>query len=83
MPDLPELISFAQLKEYYGIPRTSAYRYMLTSQFPEPIRLGPKSVRLKKSEIDEWISNRPTSPLHSDSSHKDPACCDDVSEGEA
>lgn len=68
MPDLleqfPEYITFTQLRELCGIPRTSAYRYMKSCGFPQPIQLGPNAVRLRKSEVIEWIENRPPAPVH-------------------
>ena len=57
--DIPELLTFKQLNNYFGIPRTTAYRYMKTCAFPRPVQLGPKSVRFRKDELLEWLDNRP------------------------
>lgn len=60
----PELLSFRHLKDLYGIPRTSAYRWMNELGFPKPIQLGPNSVRFKRTEIDAWVAERPTAAIH-------------------
>lgn len=63
---LSELLTFSQLKIHFGISRTSAYRWMNadTDSFPKPVQLGPNSVRFRKTEILEWIENRPPAPVH-------------------
>ena len=60
----PEYITLAQLHEFYGIPRTTAYRYMRTQGFPRPIQMGPNAVRLRKSDVIKWIDSRPPAPVH-------------------
>ena len=60
----PLFISFAQLREIYGISRTTAYRHMKTLGFPRPIQMGPNAVRFRKSEIDQWVDSRPLAPVH-------------------
>ena len=57
---LPLLLSFNHLKEHYGISRSSSNRWVITSGFPPPIKLGLNSVRFRREEVDEWIANRPT-----------------------
>ena len=41
------------------IARTTIYRLMRASQFPEPIRIGPRAVRWHESEIEAWLASRP------------------------
>lgn len=61
---LPELLTFENLKVHFGIPRTTAYRYMKTCGFPKPIQMGPNAVRLHKSDVEDWINSRPPAPVH-------------------
>lgn len=61
---LPEYITFAQLHEFYGFPRTTVYRQIKTCGFPRPIQMGPNSVRLRKSDVEDWINSRPLAPVH-------------------
>ena len=42
-----------------GIARSSIYRFMRCGQFPEPVRVGPRAVRWRASEIEAWLAGRP------------------------
>ena len=64
MPNLPYLISFKELKENFNIPRTTAYRWMVTRDFPKPKSMGPNSVKLVTSEVEAWIASLPDAPVH-------------------
>lgn len=60
----PELLTFRHLKDIYGIPRTSAYRYMQTCGFPTPIQLSANAVRFRRSDVEAWIDSRPQAAIH-------------------
>ena len=62
--DVSELLTFNDLKNYFGISRTSAYRWMSTDGFPKPIKLGPNSVRISRMAVQDWINSRPDAPVH-------------------
>ena len=66
----PLFISFRQVREIYGLPRTTIYRYIDQHGFPSPIAVGPNNVKFKKSDIDDWIENRPAAPTWPVSSAK-------------
>jgi len=53
-----------------GLARTSIYRMMRAGTFPEPIKVGPRSVRWAESEIEKWVAERPRS--RGDSGHRAP-----------
>ena len=61
--NLPRYITFQQLREEYGIPRASAYRYMKQADMPKPIQFGLNSVRFDKEEIETWLANRPRADI--------------------
>ena len=44
-----------------GINRSGIYRAMREGRFPEPLRVGPKSVRWRLSEVEAWIASLPRS----------------------
>ena len=53
---------FLRLKEVeqmVGLSRTSIYRLMDSGDFPHPIRVGPRAVRWRLRDIEEWMSERP------------------------
>ena len=42
-----------------ALSRTSIYRKMRESTFPEPRKIGARGVRWLESEIEAWIADRP------------------------
>ena len=59
--NLPKYISFAQLREAYGIARSTAYRLIAESGMPKPFKFGTQSVKFDRDEIEEWLASRPRS----------------------
>ena len=62
--NLPRYISFAQLREVYGIARSTAYRYIADNGMPKPLQFGANSVRFDKEEIEQWFATRPRARAH-------------------
>lgn len=54
-----QLLTRPEVEARCRITRTTIYRLMRTGQFPEPIRIGPRSVRWPASEIEAWLESRP------------------------
>ena len=44
-----------------SISRASIYRLMRDGRFPEPLKVGPRAVRWRESEINSWLEGRPRS----------------------
>lgn len=42
-----------------GLGRSTIYRLMANQRFPYPVRLGPRAVAWRRTEIDEWSEARP------------------------
>ena len=61
MPDAACLLTRAEVEARCRIARTTIYRLMREGAFPEPIRIGPRAVRWRLSELDEWLAGRPYS----------------------
>ncbi len=38
--------------------KTSIYGWMKSGDFPQPVKLGPRAVAWRRSEIDAWIGSR-------------------------
>jgi len=54
-----ELLGFAEVVEFLGIPERTVARYMQREDFPEPLaRLAAGPVWLR-GDIDQWARNRP------------------------
>lgn len=47
------------VEDRVGVTRSTVYRWMRESDFPEPIRVAPGCVRWSEREIEEWIASRP------------------------
>jgi prophage regulatory protein len=53
---LPEVIART------GLGRTSLYRRIGAGAFPPPVKLGPRAVGWRESDVDEWIESLATKP---------------------
>ena len=62
------LVTRAEVERRVGLGRSALYRAMREGRFPEPLRVGPKSVRWLLSEVEQWIAGLPRS--HGDGSHR-------------
>lgn len=41
-----------------GISRSSIYDMMAKGEFPRPVKLGPKAVGWRESDIAKWLTDR-------------------------
>lgn len=48
------LINVKQVSELVGISRSTIYKRILDGSFPNPIRVGPRSVRWSVDVIEAW-----------------------------
>ena len=48
-----------EVEQMVGLSRTSIYRLMDSGNFPHPIRVGPRAVRWRLRDIEEWMLERP------------------------
>ena len=49
----------AEIKEYAGLSKNSAFRLEKLNMFPKRRQLGPAAVGWLSTEIDEWLASRP------------------------
>ncbi|MHB8211049.1 MAG: helix-turn-helix transcriptional regulator [Acidithiobacillus sp.] len=38
--------------------KTSIYGWMKAGDFPQPVKLGPRAVAWRRSDVDRWIGSR-------------------------
>lgn len=43
-----------------GLGRSTIYRLIADRKFPSPVRLGPRAVAWRRSDLDRWSEARPT-----------------------
>ena len=53
------LLKFAQVVEITGIGRSQLYRKIASGEFPDPIRVGPKSIRFREDDVQQWVDSCP------------------------
>jgi prophage regulatory protein len=41
-----------------GLGRSTIYRWIADGSFPPPVRLGPRAVAWRCSDLDEWTRSR-------------------------
>lgn len=42
-----------------GLSRSTLYRLIANEQFPRPVRLGPRAVAWRRTDIEAWGEARP------------------------
>lgn len=58
-PQPLRLLRRDEVERRCGIRRSTVYRLMQEEDFPAPVRIGPRAVRWRESDIDAWIRSRP------------------------
>ena len=53
-----ELLPLHELLRRTGCRRSTIYAWIQRGLFPAPVRLGPRRVAWRKSEVDHWIATR-------------------------
>ncbi len=56
---LDRLLPRGAVEALTGLGRSAIYREMRAGRFPNPLRVGVKSVRWRQSEIAAWIDALP------------------------
>ena len=59
MNDSDRLLRRPEVEVQTGLTRSTIYRLMRAGEFPEPLKLGPRAVRWRATEIESWIAERP------------------------
>ncbi|MXZ24818.1 MAG: AlpA family phage regulatory protein [Caldilineaceae bacterium SB0665_bin_21] len=53
-----KLLHAREVQRACGLSKSTLYRFMRTGLFPEPLKIGPKAIRWRADEIQEWIDSR-------------------------
>ena len=53
------LLHLREVQTLTSLGRSTIYRLMRAGLFPEPLKIGPRAVRWRESEIREWVGSRP------------------------
>lgn len=52
------LLTFADLRAEYRLPRSTVYHLIASAGFPRQIKLSSKSAYFKREAVDAWIAER-------------------------
>ena len=52
------IIKIKEVLKITGLGRSTMYQLIAISQFPKPIRLGPRAVGWLESEVHQWIAEK-------------------------
>lgn len=57
----PVILRMASVRRMTSLGRTTIYRLMSQKLFPSAIKLGPRAVGWRLTDIDQWLEDRPDS----------------------
>ena len=57
--DIDRLVSMKEVEEWTGLTRTNIYRMRKAGEFPEPLLIGPNTIRWRESTLAAWLATRP------------------------
>ena len=49
----------AEVLSRCGVSYTTVWRWVRSGRFPAPVKIGPRAVRWRESEIEAWLAERP------------------------
>ena len=63
-----EFLRREDIETHLMVSRTTLYRWIESHGFPRPIKLGGRENRWYRSEVEEWLKNRPRADIQSNES---------------
>jgi prophage regulatory protein len=58
-PETPPLLRMPTVMRMTGLARSTIYQMIADQRFPTPVRLGPRAVAWRRSDLDRWSEARP------------------------
>jgi prophage regulatory protein len=55
----PVFLRMPSVMRMTGLARSTIYRLIAEKEFPSPVRLGPRAVAWRRSELEQWSEARP------------------------
>lgn len=59
-PVSPVFLRMTAVIRMTGLGRSTIYRLIADQQFPSPVRLGPRAVAWRRTDLERWSAARPT-----------------------
>ena len=57
---MPTLLTINEVLDATKMSKASVYRRIADGSFPQPVRVGPRSIRFRAEEVEAWATNLPT-----------------------
>ena len=58
-PKLVLVLRIRDLVDAIGLSKARIYEMVAAGEFPRPIRLGPRAVGWRRSDVEAWLDSRP------------------------
>ena len=58
-----KLLRLPAVEAMAAMKKSKLYDLVRQGQFPAPVRLGPRSVRWKSTDVEAWIANLTADPI--------------------
>lgn len=55
----PVFLRMPTVMRITGLGRSTIYRLIADRKFPSPVRLGPRAVAWRRTDLDQWSDARP------------------------
>jgi prophage regulatory protein len=52
------ILRLPETRRVTGVSRTTLYDWMKAGRFPQAVKLGPRSIGWRESDINDWLSSR-------------------------
>lgn len=56
---LDPLLTRQEVEKHLGLSRSALYANLRRGALPLPIKIGPRAIRWRQSELEAWLSERP------------------------
>ena len=56
---MTRLLRVAEVLERVGFGRSQLYRKISAGTFPQPVKIGEKSIRFLESDVEAWVAGLP------------------------
>lgn len=54
-----QLLQRDEVEQICDCTTSTLYRWVRLGHFPEPIRIGIRSIRWRRAEVEHWLDQRP------------------------
>jgi len=49
-----------QVLQITGLSRSTLYRQVKLGQFPQPVKIGPRAIAWRETDLEKWLKSRQT-----------------------